>query len=378
GSAHLVLPLTEDTSLIQTYTDALATRIMPVAGKDTTKAVALAEATLSKESAAGTILFITDGIEESAFDALKRAKNGTVIVLAIGTAAGGAVKKPDGGFLNDAANGRVFAKLDLDGLKRLHARTGVEVATSTDDDTDVRWVAQRIRSDFTRKQSDDGNRWRDMGWWIVVPLVVLFGLSFRKGWVVRMGAALLALRLLQPTSAAAADFMDMWLTPDQQGRRSFEHGDYAGAASHFSDPMWKGVALYKAGKFAEAVDAFASVDTAESWYDQGNSLLHLSMPEEAVAAYQKALQMRKDWPDAVANLAVAEKLLKAKKDEEEEQQEPSEKPDQIQFDDKGKQGKEGKIDIAEQTSEMWMKNIQISPTDLMARKFASEAGEKKP
>ena len=49
-----------------------------------------------------------------------------------------------------------------------------------------------------------------------------------------------------------------------------------------------------------------------------------------------------------------------------------------QFDDKGKQGKAGKMNIAEQTSELWMKNIIVSPADLMARKFAIEAQQVKP
>src|SRR5262249_19803830 len=91
-------------------------------------------------------------------------------------------------------------------------------------------------------------------------------------------------------------------------------------------------------------------------------------------AYKHALEMRKDWPDAAFNLAVAEKLLAAKKNEEEEQQQdPNLPPDQIQFDDKGKRGKAGEMNIAEQTSELWMKNIQFSPADLMARKFSIEA-----
>ena len=63
GSAHLVLPLTDDANLIETYVDSLATAIMPVAGKDTAKALAVAEEALAREDAPGTILFITDGIE---------------------------------------------------------------------------------------------------------------------------------------------------------------------------------------------------------------------------------------------------------------------------------------------------------------------------
>jgi Ca-activated chloride channel family protein len=167
----------------------------------------------------------------------------------------------------------------------------------------------------------------------------------------------------------------MWLTADQQGRIAFQHGEFEAAARHFVDPMWKGVAFYRAGRFKEAVDALAAVDTPESWYDQGNALLHLARYDEAVAAYGKALEQRKDWPDAQANLAIAQQLLKAQKDKEDEQGgEPSQKPDSVEFDDKGKKGKEGRIDVAEQTSEMWMKNITVSPADLLARRFSIEAG----
>lgn len=377
GSPHVVLPLTEDGSLIETYTDALATRIMPDHGKDTAKALDLAEQMLAKEKARGTILFLTDGVEPKAVDAFKRERASGLVVLGIGTAEGGPVKS-GGGFLTDANGARLFAKLDIAALKGLHNATGADVATLTDDDTDVRWIAQRIRTDLAQKLANEGDRWRDMGWWLVVPLVLLFALSFRKGWVIRVAVILLSLRAFVPVQADAGDIVDMWLTPDQRGRIAYQHGDYLTASGRFVDPMWKGVALYRAGKFAEAVDAFASVDSAESWYDQGNAFMHLSKFGEAVAAYRQALEKRQAWPDAAGNLAIAERLLKIQKDKEQDQpQEPNENADQVQFDDKGKKGKQGQIDIAGQTSEMWMKNIQVSPADLMARKFAIEAGRPK-
>ena len=191
--------------------------------------------------------------------------------------------------------------------------------------------------------------------------------------------ALLAAHLLAPASASALDFGNAWLTPDQQGRLAYQRGDYSAAAGRFQNPMWKGVALYRSALYQDALDAFASIDTAESWYNQGNALLHLSKFEEAVAAYTKALERRADWPDAVANLAIARQLLKRQKDAEQEQeQNPNQKPDSVQFDDKGKKGKAGEMAVAEQTSDMWMKNIQVSPADLMARKFSIEAGGSRP
>ncbi|MBO9170734.1 VWA domain-containing protein [Rhizobium sp. L245/93] len=377
GSPHVVLPLTDDNSLIETYTDALATRIMPDDGKDTAEALALAERMLAREKTSGTVLFLTDGVEAKAFDAFKGERDNGLVVLGIGTAEGGPVKA-GGSFLTESSGARLFAKLDIEALKNLHSATGTDVATLTDDDTDVRWIAQRIRTNFAQKLATEDDRWRDMGWWLVVPLVLMFALSFQKGWVVRVAIVLLSLPMLMPVHAEAGELADMWLTPDQQGRIAYQRDEYQAASSHFADPMWKGVALYRAGKFAEAVDAFAAVDSAESWYDQGNALMHLSKFDEAVAAFKKALEQKKGWPEAISNLAIAQHLLKIEKDKEQEQpQEPSEKPDQVQFDDKGKKGKEGQIDIAEQTSEMWMKNIQVSPADLMARKFAIEARSQK-
>ncbi|NEI96428.1 VWA domain-containing protein [Rhizobium ruizarguesonis] len=375
GSAHLVLPPTEDAALLESYANALATRIMPTPGKDTAAALTLANGLLEKEGSTGTILLLTDSVEASATNALKSSPNG-IVILGIGTSTGGPVKTPDGGFASDASGSRLFSKLDVNKLEQVGKETGAAVATVTDDDTDVRWVGQRVRSNFAQRQASEGDRWSDLGWWLVVPVATVMAFSFRKGWVVRISVLLLGLHLALPQSAARADGLaDMWLTADQQGRIAFQHGEFEAAAGHFVDPMWKGIAFYRAGRFQEAVDALATVDTPESWYDQGNALLHLARYDEAVAAYGKALEQRKDWPDDQANLSIARQLLKAQKDKEDEQGgEPSQKPDSVEFDDKGKQGKEGRIDVAEQTSEMWMKNISVSPADLMARKFSIEAG----
>src|SRR5262249_7162340 len=154
------------------------------------------------------------------------------------------------------------------------------------------------------------------------------------------GAALLAFAISTPRRADAASFLDLWLTPDQQGRLAYERGDYASAADRFSDPMWKGVSLYRAGRYGDAVDAWARVDTAESWFDQGNALAQLGKFPAAVAAYREALKRRPDWPEAKANLELVRKLIPPE-EKDEEAEPPDEKADQIQFDDKGKKGKAG-------------------------------------
>lgn len=384
GTAHMVLPLTDDANLIRTYVAALSPGIMPVAGKNTGKALQVVEDALSGETVPGTILFMTDGVERTAFDAFAQYKGrNDLMVLGIGTANGGPVKTADGQFLTDATGARVRAKLDVDALKALQAASVAQVATVTPDDADVRWIVRRIQTSFAQKTAEGLTRWYDAGWWLTIPIALLAALWFRRGWTVRWAVYLVAIgTVLSGAKAEAADrsFADLWFTPDQQGQRATARGDFQGAAGDFTDPAWQGVALYRIGHYQEAIDAFAQGDTAESYYNQGNALMHLDRAEEAIAAYQQALKRRPDWPEAKQNLAVAEKRKadKDKQDQDAQQEAAGLDPDQIQFDDKGKKGKEGTVAGAPQTAEMWMRNIQVSPADLLARKFAIEAKDAQP
>lgn len=381
GSAHMVLPLTDDAALVNTYVAALETRIMPVAGKNTAKALEAAEQGLARADVPGTILFLTDGIEPAAVAAFKRpAGDNEILVLGVGTEEGGPVKTGEGQYLSDGG-GRVLAKLDVAQLRDFGHDTGISVATITPDDGDVRWIVQRIRTHLQARLAEGQTHWRDAGWWLTIPLAVLSAFWFRRGWSVQWVFAMALLGMLLPDKAQAADgsFMDMWLTPDQQGRLAFERQDYARAASHFEDPMWRGTALYRAGQYGAAVDAFAQVRNAESFYNQGNALSHLDRLDDAKAMFGEALKLRPGWPEAQANLALIDKLITERRNQQQEEQEgPNLKPDQIQFDDKGKKGKAGQVDLAQQTADMWMRNIQITPTDLLARKFAIEAEGAKP
>jgi len=61
------------------------------------------------------------------------------------------------------------------------------------------------------------------------------------------------------------------------------------------------------------------------------------------------------------------------KDDQQEEA-PNLKPDEIQFDDKGKKGKRGQMQVSRaQTADMWMRNIQTTPAQLLRRKFELEA-----
>jgi len=386
ASTHMVLPLTDDAKLLATFVDALDTRIMPADGRDTAKALKAIDADLAKEPVPGTVLFITDGIEPAANDAFRQQMDSgrtQPLVLAIGTPEGGPLRRGTDGFIEGPGGQRLFAKLDVDALKAFKSDTGVPLATFTADDDDVAWVQRRVQSHLAQKNAEAETRWKEFGWWLTIPIALLSALWFRRGWTVRwVSTVLLATALAghgepvmaQTTHAGGWHFIDLWLTPDQQGRRAFEQGDYAKAAQHFADPMWRGVALYRAGRYAEAEQSFARVDSPESDYNQANALAMQGRYQAAVARYGQALKQRPGWPEAQANLARVQALI-PKKDAEKKQEgeeDPDLKPDKIEFDDKGQAGKK-KMQVArQQTADTWMRNIQTSPTQLLARKFAIE------
>ncbi|MBB3179248.1 VWA domain-containing protein [Variovorax sp. Sphag1AA] len=386
GSTHLVLPLTEDAKLLQTFVDALETRIMPVKGKNTVLALKTIDADLAKEETPGTILFLTDGVEPAAFAAFKaQVDSGRAlpVVLGIGTAQGGPLREGDG-FVEEGGQ-RVFARLDVAALKRLQSDADVPVATVTlDGDDDVRWVQRHVQAHLAQKQAETHARWKDQGWWLCIPLAVLGALWFRKGWTIRWAAAVLVALVMSapPHDALAADaepaptdtskhFIDWWLTRDQQGRLAFQQGRYADAAARFEDPMWRGIALYRAGRYGEAVQSFALVDSAESDFNQGNALALQGRFAPAVTRYQEALKRRPDWAEAKANLEKVRKMIPPNEDEQQQDEElKPNKGDQIKEDKKDKGGEMQVMMASEQSTETWMRAIQTSPTELLARKFA--------
>src|SRR6185437_12631778 len=352
---------------------------------DTAAALKKIDLFLKGETVPGTILFITCGIEPKAFSELAKdsgseARN-QILVLGVGTEQGGPLRTPSGEFLTE--NGRrVFSKLDLEGLRELKSQADVPVSTVTLDDSDIKWVQRRAISHLQAMQLRDAKiRWVDEGYWLVIPVALLIVLWFRKGWTIRWGTAALGLVIFfhgEPAGARDFHFMDLWLTPDQQGRYYYEKGNYAAAAERFQNPMWKGLALCRKNDYQAALNEFALVDSPESWFNQGNALAYLKKYPDAVHAYTEALKERPHWQEAEENLALVRSLIPAPKKSDEEQEEaPNLKPDQVKFDKKGKKGKKTAVNSKEEMADIWMRNIQTSPADFLRRKFAIESAQER-
>lgn len=96
--------------------------------------------------------------------------------------------------------------------------------------------------------------------------------------------------------------------------RLFSEGKYAQAGEIFTDPAWKGVALYRSSQWWRAAEAFVRANDAVSVYNLGNSYVKLGYYALALDAYLQALSMDPNLDDASHNADIMRQLLAAEDD----------------------------------------------------------------
>ncbi|MBR0819879.1 VWA domain-containing protein [Bradyrhizobium liaoningense] len=354
GTAHLVMPLTDDRAVIEPFLTALAPGLMPADGNNVAAAIALATASLATEPVAGTILLVADDLGSADPAALRKAAGRNNLVM--------------------------LAVSPQTSATSLGADT-VEVSI---DGSDIVRLERRIESRFQAAESDAfGTRWQDEGFWLLPPMALLSLLWFRRGMTVAWAIALvLALQAGQARAEDTSRFANLWLTPDQQGRLAFDRGDYKSAATLFADPMWRGIAAYRAYDFIAAAEAFSRVDTIEGKFALGNAQAQNHAFEKAIGLYDEVLKAEPGNVAARTNRAIVQAALdareaKRRKQEQSDAPPPDLKPDEMKVDPKQKGGKTIKVSPQDITTagaaEAWMRQVQTTPADFLKLKFAIQA-----
>ena len=322
GDAHLVVPLTDDKNTIINMLQALEPNIMPSFGNNIPAALALAQAQLDQRLISeGKIILLTDRLEERRFtEAIRYLDNPQQMsVITFGTRSGAPIPLQEG-FLRDDNGQTVIARLNDREIHSMASKYGIYVQHNRPDNADIAPILASYSERIDTQRQQQADIWLDNGHWLVLLLLPLTLLAFRRGWLIAV-----MLFVFLPDHAYAS----LWQNSNQQAIQAFEQGDTDKAAQLFKHREWKGASLYRQGEFAKALDYFSD-NTPRSLYNRGNTLAQLGRFEEAISAYEQVLAQQPDFADAAANKALLEELLKQQEQEQgqQDQQQNTQSKDQ--------------------------------------------------
>jgi Ca-activated chloride channel family protein len=356
----VVSPLTGDSRTIADQVPRLTSDLIPVPGPRRTDLAleAAGELLRSAGGGPGEVILISDGLggpggggasEQSRAIAAARdlARVGhRVSVLGVGTPGGAPLPDKAGGFASDDAGAIRMARLDRQGLEDLARAGGGGYVAMDAGDRDTRALAERplpVQAQMTEEEGLSADQWREEGPWVLLALLPLAALAFRRGWLLPL---LACIAWLPPQPGWALDWSSLWQRPDQRAAESFAGTDYRAAIGDFQDPAWRAAARYRAGDYEGAIADLHGLAGAEPDYNRGNALAHLGRLDDAIAAYERALEQDPGLEDARANL----ELLRRLKEQQEQQQQDSQgggqgdqsqQSDQSQGDQSQSQGEQG-------------------------------------
>ncbi|WP_158880148.1 tetratricopeptide repeat protein [Rhodanobacter sp. L36] len=367
GEAFVVAPLTSDADSLGDLLDAMAPDTMPVDGDNAAAAIDRAVSLIHDANANnGSLVLITDQADAAAIAAAGKANAAGVhvSVLGTGTPQGGPIPVDGGGFLHDAQDHMTLAQRDDAALSRLASAGGGSYVTMTSDHADIDALHAQLRTgNATAAVGQQGDEWQDRGPWLLLPLLLIVALAFRRGWLLLLPLVVLP---MLPATAEATTWQDLWKRPDQQAAQALREGHTQEAQKLARDPSWRGTAAYRAGDFDGAVQSWQPMSGSDAAYNLGNALAKQGQYQQAVAAYDKALKIDPNHADAKANRKAVQDWLdqqKKKKSPQDQQQDSKQheggKGGSNQSSSDG-QGKDGKSDSQQQDDKQ---NPSSKPSD---------------
>lgn len=304
GAAFTVAPMTRDGSTLEYLIQALSPEIMPVQGSRSDLGIEKAVDLLKQAGyRRGDILLFTDGLNDKERSLISKLDLGPfkVSALVFGTDQGAPIRSLSGELLKDDKGQVVIAKSHLSETCSVIAGLCIKAGL---DDGDLKTLLTpkddgQTKSNEVITLPKDGGRYL---LWLLVPLVLL---AFRRGLLVLALVALLP--MVKPAEAA------VFKNDNQQGYQQYQDKDYAQAAKTFTDPNWQAAALYRDGKYQQAADLWAKQSGASAHFNEGNALAKAGKLDQAISAYDEALDTQPDFPDARFNRDLVKKQLDQQK-----------------------------------------------------------------
>ena len=188
ANAFTVTPLTTDSKTIASLVGSLDTKIMPSRGSYPAAAIDKGMQLLKQAGVInGEVLLVTDGGSTSAAmaSARKLKEEGySLSILGVGSLNGAPIPQEDGGFITDRNGQIAVAKLAMEDLMELSRIGGGKYVSLTADDRDLdSLLSNRITSSSQGDQSLATDQWNEFGPWLLLIIMPIASLAFRRGWI---------------------------------------------------------------------------------------------------------------------------------------------------------------------------------------------------
>lgn len=386
GEAYVFVPMTSDYAAIDLFIDELDPGAIPIPGTNIEAAIRKAVSTFAKQSQASgkAVILITDGEDSLGLDedliAEIQKLNVKVFIIGIGTLEGAPIPLDGGGYKSDQDGKVVISKLNEDALKALALSTGGGYTRSVSGDLDL----EQIYFEGIKKSLDESElktKQRkipvyEFQKFILIALVLLtfeilitnrkwywlkklrftrksksttpkksfFG-SRRSIWI------LFALLLVSSSELLAQTNPFDWDNAD----RAFQNGQYEEALAKYLELSAKdsqneeilynlGNTYYQLKKYDEAITAYQKALNSDdstirkhALYNLGNAQFRKQNLDEALKSYELALGMDKDFKPAQLNYDFVKKKKEEKEQQQKQQQEEEQKDEQQEKDQENQQ-----------------------------------------
>jgi len=337
GDAFTISPLSSDAQNLTTLIPSLTPEIMPIPGSDPALGLQAAIELLSNAGyQQGEVFWITDGISNQQMKEVSEIFNNSLFrlsVLGVGTEEGAPIQLVNGELLKDSRGAIVVPKLTINNLQSLSRSSGGRYAPMQADDSDINYlieqtlIEQDSRENEEAKQEKFGDKWQEMGPYLLLLILPFAAYSFRRGIVT---VVFIGVLLPAYSPQAHADWwQNMWKTSDQQAMKAYNENEYEQAANTFDDNLWQGTAHYKNEDYQAALESFAQIEPTDrsytdATYNAGNALAQLGEIDQAIAAYDKVLEQQPEHEEALANKALLERLKNQQQQQQDQSDEQSE------------------------------------------------------
>ena len=386
GDAHVISPLTSDTHTIITLLPGLEPDIMPHRGSRPDRAMELAVKLLDGHSVnPGEVIWLTDGISENMIPTVAQLLGiHRLSVIGVGTEKGAPIPGKNSGFLKNSKGGIVMSRLDTSHLQALAQQKGGTFQILRNDDQDLERVLNQpiLMNEYLEDETEkQGDIWREEGPWLLLIMLPLAALMFRRGLI--FGFLLISLHLpgfLMSERAYAFEWKDLWKNKDQQGQQYFIEGSHSEAAQVFENPEWKGLSHFRSGNLENALEEWKEIDSPRSFFNQGNALAKLGKLEQAIDRFDQVLEREPEHSDARFNRDLLKKLLEEQEKQKQQNQqqdgsgEDQQKTENLQTENHSERSEENQSS-AESGSDSKNQNMENSGQSEQAQKSDSQNKE---